>query len=236
MMVRTPDPERARRRRRRILLLASIPVVIFALLVAGKLISVTVINQSALAQYARGDFDESTEQWSGMLEFNLVETWIPFFNRGDAKVGDENYTSAIDDFEKALELAPGDKKCMIAVNLAHSWETLGDIYEQGGYHQGAVQLYQAAEDVLASMGDSCEPPDAAADQFSQVESDVAEKKAQAESNQQAQESEDPGSQGAEDKLDDLGDKQQQSDQEKANGESRERNDDDGGGTVTDKPW
>ena len=235
-MARPIDPERARRRRRRILLLASVPVVIFALLLAGKLISVTVINQTAIAQYNRSAFEQSEETWSGMLEFNLVETWIPFFNRGDAKVGAEDYTSAIDDFEKALELAPGDKKCMVAVNLAHSWETLGDIYEEGGFHQGAVQLYQAAEDVLASMGDDCEPPDAAADQFDQVEGDVADKKAQAEANQQAQESEDPGSQGSDDKLDDLGDKQQQSDQEKANGDARDRNDDDTGGSYTDKPW
>jgi tetratricopeptide (TPR) repeat protein len=235
-MARPRDPERARRRRRGILLIASIPIVIFVVLVAGKLLSLSIVNGTAMAQYDRGDYDASEQTSSSLLELNLVETWIPYFNRADAKAADEDYTSAIDDFEKALDLAPDDKRCMVAVNLAHSWETLGDIYEQGGYHQGAVQLYQAAEDVLASMGDSCEPPDDAADQFEQEQSDIAGKKAQAEANQQADEQEQPGGETPDDKLDDLGDKQQQSDQDKANGDSRDRSDDDGGSGYVEKPW
>ena len=155
MMARTPDPERARRRRRRILLLASIPVVIFALLVAGKLISVTVINQSALAQYARGDFEDSADQWSGMLEFNLVETWIPFFNRGVATAADEEYIPAIEDFEKALALAPDDRRCEVALNLSLGWEKLADGYAAAGYFTGAALLYETAVDVLADAGEGC---------------------------------------------------------------------------------
>jgi tetratricopeptide (TPR) repeat protein len=235
-MARRKDPERARRRRRRILLLASVPIVIFVLLVAGKLLSLAIVNGTAIAQFERGAYDSSEETSSSLLELNLVETWIPYFNRGDAKAADEDYTSAIDDFEKALDLAPTDKQCMVAINLAHSWETLGDIYEEGGYHQGAVQLYQAAEDVLASMGDSCEAPDDAADQFDQKQSDIADKKAQAEANQEAQEEQDPDASTPDDKLDDLGDKQQQSDQDKANGDSRDRSDDGGGSGYVEKPW
>jgi tetratricopeptide (TPR) repeat protein len=231
------NAERTRKRRRLIMLLASIPVVLILVLVAGKLMSLSIVTQSAISLYDRGNYEASEEQSSSLLGLNIVEPWIPYFNRGDAKAADEDYTAAIDDFEKALELAPDDKKCQAAVNLAHSWEVLGDIYEEGGFHQGAVQLYQAAEDVLASMGDACEPPDAAADSFDKVEGDVADKKAQAEANQDAQDGTEPGTDGTDDKLDDLGDKQEQSDQDKANGDARDRTEDGGDdGSFVEKPW
>jgi len=231
-----PDPDAPRRRRRTKLLLFSIPVVIIALIIAIKLISLSAITTVALTLYDRSDFEGSADQSSRLLDQNFIEPYIPYFNRGDAKAADQDYTAAIDDFEKALELAPADRKCQVVVNLAHSWELLGDIYEEGGYHQGAVLLYQAAEDVIAAAGDDCDPPDEAADELDQVEGDVADKKAAAEEARDAQDATEPGEQSDEEKLDELGDKQEESDQEKANGDSREQGEDSDGDTFTDKPW
>jgi tetratricopeptide (TPR) repeat protein len=218
------------------MLLFSLPVVIIALIIAVKLISLSAITTVALTLYDRSDFEGSADQSSRLLDQNVIEPYIPYFNRGDAKAADEDYTGAIDDFEKALELAPADRKCQVVVNLAHSWELLGDIYEQGGYHQGAVLLYQAAEDVIAAAGDDCEAPDPAADELDQIEGDVGEKKQAAEDARDEQDATEPGAQSDDEKLDDLGDKQDQSDQDKANGDSREQGEDSDGDTYTDKPW
>ncbi len=226
------DPERARKRRRLILGLASLPFTIAAVVVAVYLMSLPITAGLAIGYYDEGDYHQSKSESSTLIDHNLVETWLPYFDRGDAKAGAKEYTAAVDDFEKALQLAPEDRKCEVRVNLAQTWTDLGDIYEKGGYHQGAVLLYQAAKDVIAAAGDECPPDSDAGKALGQLQQGLDGKQQQAQTGQALQDAQNPDS--GQDKLDQLGQKEQQGGQQKQNDDARDQGNDPG--AYTDKPW
>jgi tetratricopeptide (TPR) repeat protein len=227
--------DRKRARRRIILLLVSLPVVIAAVVVAVKLISLSVTAQAAIIDYNTGNYESSIDRSTSLLELNVIEPYIPYFNRGDAQAGREYYVDAVEDFEKALELAPQAKKCDVRVNLALSWELLGDIYAEGGYFEGAVLLYEAAEAVITAGGEDCEPPTQSSDELSEAQERVEGKKDIAEAQRDAAEAQEEGK-STQQKLDELGERGEQGSAEKENGDSLDRGEGQGDGTYTDKPW
>ena len=222
-------------------LLFSLPVAFVALAFAFKLIGLSTTTQVAISTYNAGAYQQSQDASSELLDGdllggNFIEPWIPWFNRGDAKAADLDFTPAIDDFEHALELAPDDKECLVRVNLSLSWELLGDSYAASGFPQGALQLYDAAEKVITDAGDKCDPPDPAAEELSEAGERIKEKKSAAEQATEEQEAQDPSSSEQDDKLEELDEQGQQSDQEKANGDARDRGEEEGQSGFTEKPW
>ena len=228
---------RTRRRRRLKYLLWSLPVVVALLYVAFRLIGVTVGNTIALDAFDSGRYESSAEKWRSLQDETVVEPYVPWFNRGDASAAQEKYTDAIDDFERALELAPKEQKCTVRVNLALGWEKLGDAYAAGGFFQGAVLLYQAAEAVIAA-GPECTPPDQSGEQLQQADERVKEKIEEAQRQKDATDAQDgddgPGSQ--QEQLDQLGEKGQAGEQEKATGDAADRGESSDGSGLTEKPW
>jgi tetratricopeptide (TPR) repeat protein len=227
---------RIRRRRRLKYLLIPLPVMIVLVVVAVKLVAPTAINAVGLRDFSIGDFGGSEEQSSRLLEENILEPYLPWFNRGNALAAQEEYTAAIDDFERALDLAPESTSCDVRVNLALSWERLGDIYLSGGYNQGAINLYEAAEAVIAEGGD-CLPPEQAGEDLEaagprvQLKIDEAQRRKDAED---AQSGEAPG--GLDEQLEDLDELGQLGAEEKANGDAAERGESGPPPDYTGKQW
>lgn len=228
----------ARRRRRFRYLAFSLPVAIVLVVVASLLVGRLVDNQIALSKFAAGDYTGSAKQSTGLLDNNIIEPYIPWFNRGNAYAAKQEFTDAIDDFEKALVAAPADKSCTVRVNLALAWEKLGDGYAAGGYYEGAILLYKNAAAVLA--GDpGCKPPDAAGEQLQTAKQRVQDKIDQAQKDKAAAEAQagtDPGAGGQDDQLKQLGQEGQNGAQEKANGDAAQRGEGDPKSGQTDKPW
>jgi tetratricopeptide (TPR) repeat protein len=212
----------------------TIPLVILLVVVAVKLIGLSVTNQSAINAYNNGQYERSITTSESLMDFNVIEPYIPYFNRGDAYAASEMYVESIDDFERALELAPEQKKCDVRVNLALSWENLGDIYAEGGFFQGAVLLYEAAEKVIAEGGEDCTPPQQSEEDLQESKERVEEKKEQAEEQRDAATEGDEDGESTGDKLDDLKEQEEQGAGEKANGDTRDRGE--GSGGSVDKPW
>lgn len=225
---------RRRGKKRLKLLLFSLPVIAFALFVAFKLMGLSITTSAAIQAYNVGNYDSSIERSESLLDLNIVEPWIPYFNRADAHAANEYYVDSVDDFEKALELAPEDRQCEVRINLALSWELLGDIYADGGYFQGAVLLYDTAEQVIADGGPECEPPQQ--EELDDASDRVESKKDESQAQQDARDAQEGGEETLNEKLDELGDQSDAGAEEKANEESRERGEDDGDGSLTDKPW
>ncbi|WP_309620032.1 hypothetical protein [Salinibacterium sp.] len=223
-------------RRRRILMLwISLPFVLLTIVVAMKLLSLAPTAQLAMDAYDSGRWTSSQDISTSLLSPNIVEQYLPYFNRGDASAADQYYGPATDDFEKALELAPMERKCDVRLNLALTWERFGDIYVANGYYQGAVLLYKASRAVLDAAGPECDPPEKM-EQLNESKDRVQRKLAQAESERDAQRPDSgAGPSGQDQQLQDLQDQQAQADQEKADGESEERGQSEGGYSV-DKPW
>lgn len=140
-------------RTRRRMLLFSLPVVLLALFIAWKLISMPVLAGRAIDAYDRDQFEQSAESSDALMFLNVVEDWIPYFNRGTAYAAGESYSQATDDLAKALERAPEDRRCDVRVNLALAWELQGDAYFAAGYFAGAASLYETAKAVLDAGAD-----------------------------------------------------------------------------------
>lgn len=210
--------------------LISLPFVLACIVAAVYLFSLSVNAASAIAKYDSGDYAGSEADSTRQLDLNLVEKYLPYFNRGDALAADQQYTRAIDDFERALELAPEERKCDVRVNLSLSWELLGDIYEQGGFHEGAVLLYQAAQAVIEEGGEACTPP-------TQELLDTAEIRIQEKIEQSQQpDGDEEVPDGDDEKLDELGELGDAGAQEKANEEARQRGENGPDGGNYTKPW
>lgn len=224
------------RLRRRLLFWLTLPIALFAIFWAFKFLSLAPTAQNAIDDYNDGLYVASEEASSSLLFLNVVETYLPYFNRGDAYAADEYYGPATDDFEIALEKAPMEKKCDVRLNLALAWERFGDIYVQLGYYQGAVLLYEASQKVLDDAGAECDPPPNQ-EQLTESKDRVQQKKddAQQQRDQQQppQESDEQGEQ--EQQLQQLEEQQQEAAQEKADQDSGDRGEE-SGGYYTDKPW
>lgn len=125
-----PRPPRSpgRRRLRRRLLLASAPVVLAALLLAAKLVSLNLVHGQTLEAYRAGH-EVAAQDWAGRQGWvNVVEPFRAAFAMGDAYLLVPRYDEARPWFEKALEQVPkgGLDECKVRVNLGLTYERLGD--------------------------------------------------------------------------------------------------------------
>lgn len=214
----------------------TMPIALVAIFWGFHFLSLGPTAQTAINEYDDGDYVASQNTSSSLLAFNVVETWLPYFNRGDAYAADDYYGPATDDFEKALERAPIEKKCDVRLNLALAWERFGDIYTQLGYYQGAVLLYEASQAVLEDAGEECDPPENQ-DDLNESKDRVEQKKQDAEGqrDQEEQPQETDGQGKQDEQLQKLEDQQQEAAQEKADQEAGDRGAE-SGGYFTDKPW
>ena len=225
------------RKRRWILFGISLPFAIFGLYWAFHMLGLAPTAQNAIDAYDDGYFLASQAHSTSLLEPNVFESWLPYFNRGDAYAGEQNYGPAIDDFEIALELAPVEKQCDIRLNLALGWERFGDAYVEAGFYQGAVNLYAASKAVLDAAGPECDPPQNQ-QQLQESQDRVDEKIENAQELLDAQPPPDGGEDGQseqEQQLEELQEQQEEAAQEKADDEAEERAEENGG-YYTDKPW
>ncbi|MDF2846495.1 MAG: hypothetical protein K0R97_477 [Oerskovia sp.] len=118
-----------RLRRRALLLLLPLPLLLAALVLGAKLVSLPVVASYASGRYDAGDYTDAAASFGLQKTMNLVDPWKAWFNTGTAahRAGDD--TAAISDLHRAYELAEDEEpmvRCRIQVNLSISYETSGD--------------------------------------------------------------------------------------------------------------
>jgi tetratricopeptide (TPR) repeat protein len=253
----------AKRTRRRMILF-SFPVVLLALFVAWKLLSMPLFAQRGIDAYAQGNFESSVEASESLMFLNVAENWIPYFNRGTAHAAAQAYSDATDDLAKALERAPEERRCEVRVNLALAWEEQGDSYYEAGYFAGATKLYETAKAVLdAGADEGCfeqqppepeeggqaeeQPPEQqrsegdASERLEQADERVTEKLLRSEQQDTQEPPEgDTGepeedSEGGGDKIEELKERSDEAEKEKQNQDSSKRGQD-GSRNYVEKPW
>jgi tetratricopeptide (TPR) repeat protein len=234
-----------RRRIRRMLLLGSIPFALAGLILAVKLVSLSVVAGVAIDSYESGSFESSADAAGELLTWNAFEPWVAHFDRGTARAGAGLYNEAVDDLERAFAEAPDEKKCDVAVNLSLSWELLGDSYLEQGQFAGAQRLYETARAVIAAAGEGCEPPNAPlnteenrdpGEELRDAGERLDEKIQDAKGlNEQADAHEENAPDGTEEQLDRLEQQNQDAAEEKAEQQGQDRGNE-GTGGFTEKPW
>lgn len=246
---------RRRRRVRRWTGIAAIPVVLIALLLAAKLLSMVIFAQDALRSFLAENPERTVAaaEWQGYL--NWFEPYKAPFNRGTglAETGDlEEARSAL---ESAVPLAPGLEVCAVRYNLVTVVERQGDAATEEGDTESGQELYREALGILAENPEECrseaadprspDPDRSMPDSLDELERWILEKLQQEpppqEQPNEGEEPEDPDQEQppeedegpSDSQLDDLESKLEDGDRER---QEREQGDSEGAPGGTDKPW
>ncbi|MET1053264.1 MAG: hypothetical protein ABWX65_11550 [Mycetocola sp.] len=220
------------KRTRKRMLLFSLPVVLLALFVAWKLLSLSVVTGRAIDAYDRQQFEQSAELSDGLMFLNVAEDWIPYFNRGTAYAAGEAYSQGTDDLAKALERAPQDRRCDVTVNLALAWELQGDAYFAAGYYVGASKLYETARAVLdAGAAEGCFEPPPPPDEQEQPPPDEQQENSDDGTDPTTEEKLEEADERITEKLDQTQDQQGQQDQQEGSDPQPGEEEPDGGSKV-----
>ncbi len=76
-----------------------------------------LVNHDFVIRYRQGEIEVAGEE--KLLEFNFPESYVPYYNLGNAAYKNGDYNSAISYYNEALGMHPGEgKDCMIRINLA----------------------------------------------------------------------------------------------------------------------
>ncbi len=152
MMLRR-EPGRLRLRRR--LLVLSAPVVVLLVLAAVKMMSVAVVGDSAVSDFARDDGAALRADASRLGVLNLVEPARAPFAAGAADVLDGRLTDADSHFSQALARTPDARSCDVRVNVELVRETQGDVAAAAGRAAAAGERYRSALGVVGDATANC---------------------------------------------------------------------------------
>ncbi|MDJ0313958.1 hypothetical protein [Arthrobacter sp. H35-D1] len=145
----------ARLHRRRTLLLRSAPVVLAAVLLGVKLLSLPVSAGQAADSYGASNAGGTLGGARAMGLPNLVERWKPRFAQGDGHVLQGDFEQAREQFSQALELVPAGESCKVRVNLVLSLEKLGEAREKAGDPTSAMELFAEGSETVAQAPRDC---------------------------------------------------------------------------------
>ena len=255
-----PQERAARIRRRRRLLAWGMLPVLAALLVAAKLLGMSVFAQQAIWAFDAKDGAGVSSAADGMGVADVVETHKSHFARGDAYVLAGDYARARGAFEEALRRTGADDECTVRVNLVLSIEKLADAAKESGDTAGATTLYDEGLAVVEAAPEGCFQPDSPQNQRQQgerlgearerMESERAEAQPQPGQQQQGQPgtqpspapspSQDPAQaaeeQARQERLEELEQKSEAGQQERVESEQRRDYLDSPPQAPVDRPW
>jgi hypothetical protein len=147
-----------RRQRRKRLLLWSSPVILLALPMAGKLLSLPILAGAADSSFAEGSSEGVVRAAQGLDTANFVEPWKAHFALGDGHVLGGNFAAARNEFAEALELRPGPEECKVRLNLVLTLEHLGDAQAKAGDTPSALDFYRQGTQVVTAAPRGCFAP------------------------------------------------------------------------------
>lgn len=149
----TQRPARLQLRRR--LLIYSAPLVLIAVLVVVKLISVVVNGNSAVSDFERGDGGAVRDDAAVLGVANFVEPAKAPFAAGASAVLDGRLDEADVDFAAALARTGTGESCPVRVNLELVRETQGDRAVAAGDRSRADERYASALTLVGESPPAC---------------------------------------------------------------------------------
>jgi tetratricopeptide (TPR) repeat protein len=116
------------------------------------------VNHDFVSKYNDGVIDVTGEE--KLLEFNFPESYLPYYNLGNAAYKNGDYNSAISYYNEALNMHPSEgADCQIRINLALSLCNTINFYRLDSQEKidTALFILYKARDVLTENG--CASPE-----------------------------------------------------------------------------
>ena len=129
--------------------LVGIIILIVAIMLGSRLIT----NHLFVQAYNSEEYDTEAEE--KLLKMNFPESYVPYYNLGNAAYKKGDYNSAIAYYTKALEnYPPEDKDCLIRINMALSLCNTIDFYNLDSQEKidTALFILYKARDLLLEKG------------------------------------------------------------------------------------
>lgn len=145
-------------KKRRRLLLWSAPVMLLAVLLAVKLLSLPLLAGQSATSFAANQGDGTLRAAHGLGTLNVVERYKAPFALGDGYVLKGDFAQARSSFAAALVLAPAAESCKVRVNLVLSLERLGDARAEAGDPASALAFYQEGSAMVGDAPQGCFTP------------------------------------------------------------------------------
>jgi hypothetical protein len=235
-----------RRRRvvRRALTIGAIPVLLIALAVVAKVLSMYSFAYHSAAAYSAEDFAGTTQAARGQEPFNVFEPYKAPFNVGVGLTSSGDLAGGRAAFEQALALAKGLEQCAVRVNLAITIERTGDAALAEGDQAAAREAWSEALAVMQEAPEGCRSPEAneltpdpdqnLTDTMDEEERRLLEKLRENTTPPPPEQPEEPDDSEPleEDEIEAIEDLLEQGIEER----DEELGDEDGGGPWTDQPW
>ena len=185
-----------------------------------------VQNHDYVVAYANDDY--LTEKEEGLLKLNAPESYLPYYNLGNAAFQNMDYNSAIGYFTQALSLFPmGQKECDVRVNLALSMCYSIDfdkISSQESIDSALLILYRAKDILLENNWATENGEDYRDEDAQQLKEDIDKMiEKLKESGDDSNDQDDQEEQKQQNNQDDSDNQQGQSDKEKRQKEKLEEN-------------
>lgn len=161
IVIRSYEEENQRRKKFRLVaLFLMIPLLAIIMVYDAKLASMFFGMNNAIQYYEEGDFEQSKIASDSQKSFNLIQSWLPYFNAGTARTRLEEYDNAIIDLTTALGLvSTQENECPVRNNLSIAYERYGDLKLAERANDLAYGFYELALQVLNEAPDICFPPD-----------------------------------------------------------------------------
>ncbi len=229
------------------LMLGLIPVALAVLVVATKLISVTVLSQAAIDRFEGRAYAQGAEAARGLEVWNWVEPWKGPFDLGVSLVMAGSLEEGRAKLEESLVLhgepvTPPQlhEHCIIVASLVTAIEKQGDVAREAGDVPTANGLYGEALALIDGVPDGCldEPLPAEADtaeQFAAATPRIEEKIEDPSGDGEGEG--DEGSEGEPQTPEEQLEEQNQGAQEEQQQQDQyDQGEDDGDGPSVDRPW
>lgn len=234
---------RRRRAVRRWVAIGSLPVVLAALLLVVKLLSMVGFAHQAITAHLAGDAEGTVAAASGQQPANWFEPYKAPYNLGVGLASAGRLEESRAAFEEALGLATGLEVCAIRVNLALVIEWMGDAAQADGDGVAARELFGEALQLVLDTPEECRSDEAdeqspdperdlddTLDEQEQRLRDKIQPEASGQGGEGEGESSDSGQGPSQSDLDEIGDRLDQGQQE------RDDLGGGGGGSGTERPW
>lgn len=156
---------KARLRRRRNLLLWSSPLMVLALVVVGKALSVPVVANAASEDFDAQSYAEAADGYHRLQTWNVAEQWKVFFNEGTSVLAAGDLDPAVGLLDEALAAAPALPEdmsslsaeetgalpaCLVRANLSVAHEMRAEVAHLAA--DALVVEMTAAQEALAALG------------------------------------------------------------------------------------
>lgn len=144
------------------------------MLVSGSLLTIkTITNHSFVRAYAKEDYSTGKEET--LLVMNNPESYLPYYNLGDAAYKKGDYDLAVSYFTQALENnPPKDKECLIRINLALATCNTIDFKDLDTKEKrdAAIKILESAKAVLLENGFATDSGDGSDENAQKLKDDI----------------------------------------------------------------